>query len=234
MRIAHHIAGLGLALALTGPVTAQDGTTSLTAELALRHPITGAPMQPSAGQMVRLDLVLTDAVTGQHPRDVPLQGWVRPDLTTNSSCEQATRGFLTTGAVPTGAVNLNTSALAMVSRDGSVGVIDPKLNLMSANMLSAFSLDEPPAGLVVDTAAMRLLVTQVAQGRVLGLPVTGGEPDLLASGLVAPEGISMTHNGDIWVASARDGGLTRLGSDGTLHETIPLSGQKVVLRDEVD
>ena len=234
MGIKSKLAGCVLALLAAGPGVAQDGTTSLTAELALSDPNTGQPMQPASGQMVQLDLTLTDAVTGQRPRGLALQGWVRPVQPGNSSCEQAVRGFLTTGAVPTGSVNLNTSVLAMMSRDGSVGVIDPKLNLMSANMLAAFQLDEPPAGLVIDTAGMRILATQGTQGRVMALPVPGGDAVVLASGLVAPDGIAVTGNGDIWVGSSQDGSLSQLAPDGSLRDRIALGDARVVLRDEID
>ncbi|MFX0546609.1 hypothetical protein ACEWPL_013790 [Roseovarius sp. S1116L3] len=224
-----------LAAALSaGHGAAQDGITSLTADLILTDPVSGQPMQPGAGQLVQLDLTLTDAVTGQRPRGVPLQGWVRPVQPGNSSCEQAVRGFLTTGAVPTGSVNLNTSVLAMLSRDGSVGVIDPKLNLMSANMLAAFKLDEVPTGIAVDTDQMRILATQSAAGRVIALPVPGGEATVLASGLVAPAGLALSEDGDIWVGSSQGGTLSRLAPDGSVRSSTRMGAASVTLRDEID
>lgn len=234
MGIRSTLAGFGLALLAAAQGLAQDGTTSLTAILTLTDPASGQPMQPAAGQMVQLNLSLTDAVTGQPPRGVPLQGWVRPVQTGNSSCEQAVRGFLTTGAVPTGSVNLNTSVLAMLSRDGSVGVIDPKLNLMSANMLAAFKLDEQPAGMVIDVARMRILLTQGAQGSVMALPAPGGDAVVLATGLATPAGIVVTDDGDIWVASLENGTLSRLASDGSLRSSTQLGDARVDLRDEID
>ncbi|WP_281966822.1 hypothetical protein [Roseovarius nanhaiticus] len=234
MRIRSTIAGCGLALLAAAQGFAQDGTTSLTADLTLTDPASGQSMQPADGQMVQLDLTLTDAVTGQPPRGVPLQGWVRPVQTGNSSCEQAVRGFLTTGAVPTGSVNLNTSVLAMLSRDGSVGVIHPKLNLMSANMLAAFKLDEQPAGIVIDTAQMRVLATQGTLGQVMALPVPGGDAVVLATGLASPDGIAVTEDGDIWVTSSENGTLSRLAPDGTLRSSTELGAARVDLRDELD
>lgn len=234
MGIRSTLAGCGLALLAAAQGLAQDGTTSLTAVLTLTDPASGQQMQPAAGQMVQLDLSLTDAVTGQPPRGVPLQGWVRPVQRGNSSCEQAVRGYLTTGAVPTGSVNLNTSVLAMLSRDGSVGVIDPKLNLMSANMIAAFKLDEQPAGLVIDAARMRMLATQGAQGSVMALPVPGGDAVVLAAGLAAPAGIAVTDDGDIWVASSESGTLSRLAPDGSLRSSTQLGDARVALRDEID
>ena len=234
MGIRSTLAGCGLVLLLAGQGLAQDGTTSLTAVLTLTDPASGQPMQPFAGQMVQLDLSLTDAVTGQPPRGLPLQGWVRPVQRGNSSCEQAVRGFLTTGSVPTGSVNLNTSVLAMLSQDGSVGVIDPKLNLMSANMLAAFKLDEQPAGMVVDPARMRILATQGAQGNILALPIPGGDAVVLASGLAAPAGIAVTDDGDIWVASSADGTLKRLAPDGKPRSSAQLGDARLGLRDDLD
>lgn len=229
-----NLVGCGLAILAAGQGFAQDGTTSLTAVLSLADPVSGQMMQPAAGQMVRLDLSLTDAVTGQPPRGVPLQGWVRPVQTGNSSCEQAVRGFLTTGAVPTGSVNLNTSVLVMLSRDGSVGVIDPKLNLMSANMLAAFKLDEKPAGLVIDAARMRILASQGEQGSVLALPIPGGEAVILASGLAAPAGLAVSDDGDIWVASSGNGTLSRIAPDGSLRSSARIGDVPIDLRDEID
>ena len=225
---------LTVACLLCGPLRAQEGTTSLRAELALTDPVTGAGMQPGSGQMVRLVVTLTDAVTGQAPRGLPLQGWVRPVQTGNSTCDQAVRGFLTTGSVPTGSVNLNTSVLAMQSRDGSLGVIDPKLNLMSANMLSAFRPGEVPAGLAVDSAGMRLLATQSAQGTLLAFPVPGGDPVALAKGLQTPADIALTENGDLWIGALRGGRLTHLGHDGSPLGSIDMGHGRVILRDVAD
>ncbi|MFZ3584793.1 hypothetical protein ACOI1H_21960 [Loktanella sp. DJP18] len=234
MAVRSSFAALCLAVLTMSSALAQDGTTSLTADLALTDPTTGQPMQPGAGQMVRLDLALTDAVTGQPPRGVPLQGWVRPVQAGNASCEQAVRGFLTTGGVPSGSVNLNTSVLAMLSRDGSVGVIDPKLNLMSANMLAAFRLDETAGGLVVDPVRMRILATQGAAGKLLALPVPGGEAEELASGLAAPAGLALTDDGDIWVASSGDGTLSRLSPDGDRRGSTRMGDVRATLRDDSD
>lgn len=233
MQVNARIAQLLLALLVAGPAAAQDGTTSLKAELALTHPMTGQTMVPSDGEMVRLGITLTDAITGQRPRAVPLQGWVRPIQAGNSSCEQAVRGFLTTGAVPTGSVNLNTSVLAMLSRDGSVGVIDPKLNLMSANMLSAFKLNEASAGIVIDPTTMRILVSQRDSGKVLALPVPGGEAVALIQGIKAPAEIALTKNGTIWVGSHQGGALRHFSRDGEALGQDVLGKDRVTLRDEI-
>lgn len=228
------LAGCLASLAGALPVLAQDGTTSLTATLELADPLTGDPMTPSAGQMVRLGVTLTDAATGQHPRRLPLMGWVRPVQPGNSSCEQAIRGFLTTGAVPRGSLDLNAVVLAMLSRDGSVGLIDPRLDLQSANMIAAFKLPEMPAGLAVDRRNMRLLAALPQAGQILALPVPGGEAQVLTDGLTAPGDLALTDDGDIWLGTSSGGRLDRIAPDGSLRDRTDLGSGRVHLVDDPD
>ncbi len=215
------------AFAAAGPAPAQ---TSLTAELRLTDPATGAGISPEAGQPVRLEVRLTDAVSDQPPRGLDLVGWVRPVERGAASCSRAAQAFRATRRIPLGSSDLNGILVATLNRDASLGVIDPKLDLYSSNMIAAHRLDAMPADIAVDRQMMRALLTFPEAGRIDALSLVTGDVAPLATGLPAPAGIAAVSDGGIWVASRTDGRLRRLAPDGTLAATRAVGSGPVQLR----
>ncbi len=219
---------------LAAPVASDESKASLTAALSLSDPATGAPVDAAAGEPVRLTVELTDAVSGLPPRGLDLFGWVRPVEAGNSTCEQAAQAFRATRRIPMGSSDLNGILVTTLNRDGSIGVIDPKLNLHSSNMLAAHRFEAMPDALAIDRRQMRALLTFPGEGRIAALSLmTGGVTDF-ARGLPAPADIATASTGDVWVASSSDGSLRRLGGDGTEQAVIDLGKGAVSLRRQPD
>lgn len=214
-------------LAAAGPAPAQ---TSLTAALRLSDPATGAEISPEVGKPVRLEVRLTDAVSGQPPRGLDLIGWVRPVERGAASCARAAQAFRATRRIPIGSSDLNGILVTTLNRDASVGVIDPKLDLYSSNMIAAHWFDAMPGDIAVDRQMMRALLTFPEAGRIDALSLVTGDVAPLARDLPAPADVATVSDGGIWVGSRTDGRLRRLAPDGTVTATLVVGSGPVQLR----
>ena len=202
---------------------AQDIVASLRASLRLLD-AQGQPVEHAEDRRtVRLRLDLSDAQTGKPPDDLQLEAWVRPADPANARCEDAVRAFRVTRSVTQGNVDLNGILLVTLNRDASVGIVDPRLNLSSSNMLAAHSLETLPAATAVDHARMRLLATFPQQGELRALSLHSGAAAPLLKGLAHPTAIAMAGADSFWLAEEGNGSITRRGSDGELRESIALA-----------
>lgn len=214
-----------LALALAGPAPADEPSAGLRAQLRLLDPLTAEVMAPARNQPVRLEVTLTDAVTGQPPRDLQLRAWVRPVQRSAGSCAAAAQAFRATQRLPFGSVDLNGLLLVTLNRDDSLGVIDPRLNLQSSNMLAAHRLASRPADLATDARRLRAFVSLPDKDEIRVLSLLGGEDAPFATAR-APGDLAAFPDGTLWAATAeglarfdaagRRAGLTDLGP-GPLH-----------------
>jgi hypothetical protein len=218
------------AFAEVPPLLPPDLPLAVDVALDLRDPETGkSRVEAEEGKAVRLVVSLTDATTGQPPRGLAIRGFARPMRAGAGRCEQAARAYLTTGAVAEGAVSFDTAAFVVLNEDASLGVIDPRLNLQSANMIAAHRLPEMASGLAVDSSRARLLVSLPGEGAILNLPLTGGDAQPFAAGLTDPG--ALLYQGDqLWAATAT--GLHSFGADGEVRERHPLGLGKVRLLDD--
>lgn len=193
-----------------GAARAEDRVASLTAGLEFFDPDTGAVMRPESGRPVGLRVTLRDAVTGRAPRGVALAGWIRPDSAGNTSCEDAARGFRVTRRIPLGATDLNGVLLFSANRDGSLGVIDPKLNLQSSNMIAAAVQTQVPDTIAVDTARMRALLRFAGKDGLTAFSLLTGAVTPVAPDLSQPSDIVASDGIGVWAASG-DGTIRRIG-----------------------
>lgn len=216
------------------PAKSDVAKASLTAQLTLSDPATGQPVNAAAGETVRLTVILTDAVSELPPRGLDLFGWVRPVEVGNSTCEQAAQAFRATRRIPMGSSDLNGILLASLNRDGSIGVIDPKLNLHSSNMLAAHRFSQMPATVAIDQKQMRALVSFPDEGRIAAFGLVTGDVSDFATGLPAPNDIATASSGDVWVGSNSNGTLHRFQPDGTEQAVIQLGEGAVMLRRQPD
>ncbi|MFN7222638.1 MAG: hypothetical protein ACK4MS_01305 [Paracoccaceae bacterium] len=215
-------------LFLAPPSQAQE-EAALRADLTLSDPQSGQVVNAQMLRPVRLTVSLTDVVTGQPPRGLVPRFFARPLGTGAPNCEQTSRAFRATGRVPAGAVDFGTPLLVTETADGAIGVADPKLNLQSANMLAAFRPDSPSRGLAADPVRGRLVFAEPASGTVSAVPVTGGEAEVLLSGLDRPRDPVVL---DDVLHLAVDDGLVRLPLAGGDPEMIPLGSGTVTLRSD--
>ena len=210
----------------TAPEAIPDDPAGLAARLTIRDIWTGAPTEPEAGRGARLSVELTDVITGSAPRGLMLGGFARPVEPGMPTCEQAARAFLTTGRAPGGSVPFGAPALVVTTEDGALGVVDPQLNLQSANMLAAARLAEPPAFVLPDPARARILATLPGRGELVAVAIAGGAPEVLVSGLDAPAEIAL-HKGAIFVASA--GQVVELDLRGARRAVHPVASDRARL-----
>jgi hypothetical protein len=178
---------------------------------------------------VRLSLALSDAQTGRPAADLPLQAWVRPADAGNPSCEAAVRSFRVTRRLAPGSVDLNGILLVTLNSDASVGVIDPKLNLRSSNMLAAHRLDGMPAAIAADPAQMRLLASFPASGEVRALSLHSGQATPLLRGLDRPGALAMAAADHFWLAEEGKGSISRRDAAGAIVQSLPVTRRGTVL-----
>ncbi|MGD9863604.1 MAG: hypothetical protein AB7S99_10365 [Pseudodonghicola sp.] len=219
-----------IAAALVAVLTAAEARAqaSLSAELSLHDPLTGAATVADGGQPVRLRVRLTDPVTGRPPRGVELLGWVRPAARENPGCERAAQNFRATRRTPLGAVDLNGILLAAYNRDATLSVIDPKLNLYSSNLVAAHRLDAPPDAVAVSARQMRAFFADGARGTIVAAQLTGPERSLFAGDLPGVATLAAVGSGDLW-AGDDNGRLMRFAPDGSRRDAHALGSGRVRL-----
>lgn len=213
VRLVRLLAALALAaLVAAGAGRAQDLSSTLTASVSLRD-LVGAPLrEPLAGAPFRIDVALEDAALRAPPRGVLLQAWIRRIDAASMSCHDAARAFRATRAISAGSYDLNGFLLAQLNRDGSFGVIDPKLNLRSSNMISATRFAALPAGFAVDRVSKQAFFTFSNDGRLVAVNLLDGAQHVIAEGLDRPGAVAVTAAGHLWVAEA--GRVLRFGPKG--------------------
>lgn len=219
---------LAALLLAAGPGMAQDGVASLAAELSFHDPDDRAPVRPVGGEPVGLRVTLTDLTTDRPPRGMTLAGWIRPDEPGNASCEDAARAFRVTARPPIGSTDLNGVLLVTLNEDASVGVIDPKLNLQSSNMIAAAKLDRLPRAMAVDPERQRALFATVGEPGIQSMSLLTGQTARIAPQHAAVTDIAASKAAGTWAGTA-DGGVFRPDDPaGTIPVGTP--GNAVLLR----
>lgn len=224
------LSAVALPLCFGAPARAQS---TLSAELSLHNPMSERRVTPDGGEPVRLRVALKDVATGRAPRGVDLLGWVRPKDARNPACAKAAQNFRTTRKVPIGSVDLNGILIASQNRDGSVSVVDPKLNLYSSNMVAAHKLEAPPSDMAVDPRHMRALFADPGRGLILGARLTGPDRVVVADDLPGVHSLAVAANGAIW-AGDRQGVLHHLSAAGRSLEEFALSKGAVLASRQPD
>lgn len=211
-RSANRLAAALVAALMATPAQGEELVASMTAALQLLQVDAERPIRPQAGQPVRLRVTLTDVTTNRAPEGVRLAGWVRPVAGSAGSCQDAARAFRATRAIPLGATDLNGVLLVSLNEDASVGVIDPRLNLASSNMLAAARLRQMPDAMAVDARRMRAIFA--IDGALTAMGLLTGDLGALDSPLPAPHAVAALASGAVWIGS-RDGRMAPLnGSAG--------------------
>ncbi len=192
---------------IAAPAFAADLAAPLTAEVVLTDVTGGKIDTVLPGQPFGIDVTLTDAATGGALKGFVLEGWIRPVSETDAPCVEAARAFRATRRIPTGGIDLNGIVLAGFNDDGSFGLADPRLDLATANMLAAGTLEVTPDLVVADRAGQRLIAHLPGHEGLVSVGLTGD-----VSGIALPEvggtlaALHVSNDGVIWL-----GGI---GTDG--------------------
>lgn len=157
----------------------------------------------------RLRVRLENLAGPDAPAGLFLSGWLRPISARNLDCAEAARAYLATNRIPTSAIDLNGAVVAVLGEGHSLTLVDPDLNLASANLIGAAVLGSAPSVLVADADAGRFLLALPEDGRIAAMPAFGGEVQTVAEGLDRPVVVYPAGGGRLWVQEA--GHLRLLG-----------------------
>lgn len=227
-RIAAITAGLLIASA-TAVAAQQDALRpALSARIAyLDHG--GAPLaviEPDSP--FKIDVTLINEVGKDAPRGVELFGWLRRQSVQNLPCQQAARGYLGTGRLSLDAVPLLGPVVGVVATDNSVTVVDPFLDLASANLIGASVLPEQPGGFAADRLGAGFAQTLPKAGELRLITGFGGRASTLARGLDRPGPLVVAEDGAIWVLQQGANRVSRIDRTGTetrgIDNALSLSG----------
>ena len=204
---------------------------SLSAKLTLFDVRTGQQIErPQHSEAVKLRVDLTDVTTGRPPRNMEIMAWVRAVEPGASRCEEAARAFRATNLAPSDSVALNGTLLVTLNEDGSVGVIDPRLNLASSNMLAAHKFDVLPSAMAIDAANMRALVALPGKSGIVQLSLLNGRPSEFAATPMTPSAIKITSGGNVWLSGNASPEILVLDSAGESLATHRMNGPIALLR----
>ena len=150
------------------------------------------------------------------PDGLAPHGWLRPHEPSNGTCDAAARQFsLSTHILPRGVIDLSRTLIGVAAEKGAFSVVDPELNLASANMIAAAQLDTAPDWLEADPVGNRFIAVFRDTGNVLAISADTGEVTTLASGLDQPEAAFAGPDGELWIDENGAGRLLRIDLDGT-------------------
>jgi hypothetical protein len=131
-----------------------------------------------AGHRAALDLAVRDPATRWPLDGLAVRAWLRAPLPPGETCAEATRQLARFGAAPRHALSLDGLRLLAPGDDGTLGVVDPRLSLATANLVRVDRLtgDRPPSATVLDAAESVLWATLPDEDVVLRHDLATGEP----------------------------------------------------------
>ncbi|WP_138933814.1 hypothetical protein [Roseovarius arcticus] len=204
-------------LMFAAPLAAQDELRpALSADVVFTELTGAALVRPEPGKPFEVTVRIDNRLGTDPPAGLQLAGWFRPVEDNNLGCVEAARSFFATGRLPRGAIKLNGALIGVASEDGSFTIVDPEIDLASANLVGAARFDEAPATLVADIAGRRFIAALTERGEVLEIAVPSAALRVLAEGLARPVAIHPVRGGDVWVVESGRGSLSRIGADGSL------------------
>lgn len=223
------IAAIPLVLLLSGALDARaqpaeaerDLRPAMSARVAYLD-LDGAPLPLIApGTPFSIDVTLINEAGTDAPRGVELMGWLRRMSDRNLPCLQAARGYLGTGRLSLDAVPLLGPVVGVVARDDSFTVVDPFLDLASANLIGATTLEERPAALVADPAGGGFLITMPRARELRRLTAYGAVETVIARDLDQPTALVAAGDGGAWILEAGAARVTRLSAGGQVMQSLP-------------
>lgn len=196
---------------------ASAGRDELQAGLVARvsfHGLAGTPLaSPRAGEPFRIVVALHEALTGAPSRLPRFDAWIRSLEPGAARCADAAQAFRVTRRAPAGALDLNGVAIGVLNQDDSIGIIDPRLDLASSNMLAAGRFASRPFRIVADPFSQAVLASLPEAGRIDALSALDGQVRVRVDGLRNPRDLFMSDDGRLWVGEA--GRVSAYAADGS-------------------
>lgn len=188
---------------------------------------------PQAGQPVTLTIRARDPGS-----DYPLTGlspaaWLVPDTGDADGCQAWVNRLAGSPVPPPGVADLNGYDIVQLARDGTLALIDPRLNLATANIRSLIRLPALPARWAIDPAGTTLaIVPGEAPSKVR---LIGYSPLAVRSEIDARAMVTALSAGDTdLLAGTADGRLLRVSRDGRIIAAVALGTGAVILQRDDD
>lgn len=167
------------------------------------------------GRSARIKVRVRDPATGFAIGGLYPAAWIVPD--DGTSCGDWYARIVGNPLLPDEVAPLIGYELVQATTDGRVAVIDPVLNLASANIRSLRSLPATPSDWEVSGDGRAIALVAAAQGR-LDLMMLGTDEPAVAAALPAAHSVAAADKG-FWIG-LRDGRAVHLSSQGTVSEPI--------------
>ncbi len=187
------------------------------------RPVETGPILLEAERTVRLGVRLADAKSGFPLGDLHPAFWVRPAVEGRDDCSAAVDRYLSLG--PNAGIDddLNGYLFATLNDDRSVGVMDPKLNLATSNLLSLTPRDASADGWWLDQTRARLFIASAGAGRLETIDLLSGDRAEVIRDLDGAASIAVFPDLDrLWVAGqARIDGIAPGSNEPVRSSRVP-------------
>ena len=162
---------------------------------------------PQAGEAFSLSFYISGAQGGAALADLHPGGWIRPRIAGRSSCEDAVKGYLALGPNNGRDISLNGYTFITINSDHTLAVIDPQLNLATANLHSLTRLGSKAGAWQLDAEAGRLYITLPDQNSLVVVDAfTGATVAAIKTATSPSQLLLLAQHGDLlWLASGVDG-----------------------------
>ena len=174
----------------------------------------GAPALET-GRTARLGVRIEDAKSAFPLGDLHPAFWMRPATPGREACAAAIDRYLSIGPNAGIEADLNGYLFATLNADGSIGVMDPKLNLATSNLLSLTPREAPVDAWWLDPTGAKLFIASAAAASLEVLDLLSGDLEPVIGDLDGAGSIAVFPDLDrLWVAgSGRVDGIGLAGSE---------------------
>ena len=164
----------------------------------------GAGTGISAGKPARIRLQISGKYDGSPVSGLHPAAWIRPQLPGAPNCRDAVRNYLSTGANAVRDVDLNSYGFLVLNQDNTVAILDPRLNLASANLLALGKTGGRVADWYLDTgsAALFVLLPERKQLHVLSA-IDGGSIAEIDLPDAAENMLAQPGDGMLWLSGGQ-------------------------------
>ena len=165
------------------------------------EPVEGGIIELDAERTVSLGVDIQDTRSGFPLGDLHPAFWVRPAVAGRDACSAAVDRYLSLG--PNAGIDddLNGYLFATVNADHSIGVMDPKLNLATSNLLSLTPREGPADAWWLDPARVRLFIASADAGSIERLDLLSGDLEVIVDDLDGAGSIASFAELDrLWIA----------------------------------
>jgi len=163
--------------------------------------VEGGIIELGAERTVSLGVDIQDTRSGFPLGDLHPAFWVRPAVAGRDACSAAVDRYLSLGPNTGIDDDLNGYLFATLNADHSIGVMDPKLNLATSNLLSLTPRAGPADAWWLDPTRARLFIASADAGSVERLDLLSGDLDVIVDDLGGVGSIaSFTELDRLWIA----------------------------------